>query len=99
MKDFFKRVLFSNVSEHASSKTVSANSTKFLTSDILKTFMTKLKDTFALKSQLTSLQMRVGQLEKTVSELESALEDAIYYKEQIDFCSFLVIKNINKDWW
>lgn len=81
MKDFFKRVLFSNVNEHASSTTVSANSTKFLTSDILKTFMTKLKDTFALKSQLTSLQMRVGQLEKTVSELESALEDAIYYKE------------------
>ena len=58
MKDFFKRVLFSNVSEHASSTTVSANSTKFLTSDILKTFMTKLKDTFALKSQLTSLQKR-----------------------------------------
>ena len=81
MKDFFKKVLFSNVSEHASSTTVSANSTKFLTSDILKTFMTKLKDTFALKSQLTSLQMRVGQLEKTVSELESALEYAIYYKE------------------
>ncbi len=81
MKDFFKRVLFSNVSEHASSTTVSANSSKFLTSDILKTFMTKLKDTFALKSQLTSLQMRIGQLEKTVSELESALEDAIYYKE------------------
>ena len=81
MKDFFKRVLFSNVSEHASSTTVSANSTKFRTSDILKTFMTKLKDTFALKSQLTSLQMRVGQLEKTVSELESASEDAIYYKE------------------
>jgi hypothetical protein len=50
MKDFFKRVLFSNVSEHASSTTVSANSSKFLTSDILKTFMTKLKDTFALKS-------------------------------------------------
>lgn len=49
MKDFFKRVLFSNVSEHASSTTVSANSTKFLTSDILKTFMTKLKDTFVLK--------------------------------------------------
>lgn len=81
MKDFFKRVLFSNVSEHASSTTVSANSSKFLTSDILKTFMTKLKDTFALKSQLTSLQMRIGQLEKTVSELESTLEDAIYYKE------------------
>jgi hypothetical protein len=81
MKDFFKRVLFSNVSEHASSTTVSANSSKFLTSDILNIFMTKLKDTFALKSQLTSLQMRVGQLEKTVSELESALEDAIYYKE------------------
>ena len=79
MKDFFKRVLFSNVSEHASSTTVSANSSKFLTSDILNIFMTKLKDTFALKSQLTSLQMRVGQLEKTVSELESALEDAIYY--------------------
>ena len=77
MKDFFKRVLFSNVSEHASSTTVSANSSKFLTSDILNIFMTKLKDTFALKSQLTSLQMRVGQLEKTVSELESALEDAI----------------------
>jgi hypothetical protein len=81
MKDFFKRVLFSNVSEHASSTTVSANSSKFLTSDILKTFMTKLKDTFALKSQLTSLQMRIGQLEKTVSELESTLEDAVYYKE------------------
>ena len=81
MKDFFKRVLFSNVSEHASSTTVSANSSKFLTSDILKTFMTKLKDTFALKSQLTSLQMRIGQLEKTVSELESTLDDAVYYKE------------------
>ena len=81
MKDFFKRVLFSNVSEHASSTTVSANSSKFLTSDILKTFMTKLKDTFALKSQLTSLQMRIGKLEKTVSELESTLEDAVYYKE------------------
>lgn len=81
MKDFFKKVLFSNVSEHASSTTVSANSSKFLTSDILKTFMTKLKDTFALKSQLTSLQMRIGQLEKTVSELESTLEDAVYYKE------------------
>ena len=88
MKDFFKKVLFSNVSEHASSTTVSANSTKFLTSDILKTFMTKLKDTFALKSQLSSLQKRVGQLEKTVSELESTLDDAVYYKEQIDFCSF-----------
>ena len=50
-------------------------------SDILKTFMTKLKDTFALKSQLTSLQKRVGQLEKTVSELESTLDDAVYYKE------------------
>ena len=81
MKDFFKKVLFSNVSEHASSTTVSANSTKFLTSDILKTFMTKLKDTFALKSQLTSLQKRVVQLEKTVSELESTLDDAVYYKE------------------
>lgn len=82
MKDFFKRVLFSNVSEHASSSTtVSANSTKFLTSDILKTFMTKLKDTFVLKSQLTSLQKRVGQLEKTVSELETDLKDAVYYKE------------------
>ena len=78
MKDFFKRVLFSNVSEHASSTTVSANSTKFLTSDILKTFMTKLKDTFVLKSQLTSLQKR---LEKTVSELETDLKDAVYYKE------------------
>ena len=81
MKDFFKRVLFSNVSEHASSTTVSANSSKFLTSDILNIFMTKLKDTFALKSQLTSLQKRVGQLEKTVSELESTLKDAVYYKE------------------
>lgn len=81
MKDLFKKVLFSNVSEHASSTTVSANSTKFLTSDILKTFMTKLKDTFALKSQLTSLQKRVGQFEKTVSELESTLDDAVYYKE------------------
>lgn len=81
MKDFFKKVLFSNVSEHASSTTISANSTKFLTSDILKTFMTKLKDTFALKSQLTSLQKRVGHLEKTVSELESTLDDAVYYKE------------------
>ena len=81
MKDFFKRVLFSNVSEHASSTTVSANSSKFLTSDILKTFMTKLKHTFDMNTQLTSLQMRIGQLEKTVSELESALEDAIYYKE------------------
>ncbi|MEI3386315.1 MAG: hypothetical protein V8R62_11900 [Faecalibacillus intestinalis] len=81
MKDFFKRVLFSNVSEHASSTTVLANTSKFLTSDILKTFMTKLKDTFALKSQLTSLQKRVGQLEKTVSELESTLDDAVYYKE------------------
>ena len=87
MKDFFKRVLFSNVSEHASSTTVSANS--ILTSDILKNFMTKLKDTFALKSQLTSLQKQVGQLEKTVSELETDLKDAVYYKEQIDFCSFL----------
>ena len=77
MKDFFKRVLFSNVSEHASSTTVLANTSKFLTSDILKTFMTKLKDTFALKSQLTSLQKRVGQLEKTVSELESTLDDAV----------------------
>ena len=81
MKDFSKRVMFSNVSEHASSKTVSANSAKFLTSDILKTCMTKLKDTFALKSQLTSLQKRVGQLEKTVSELETDLKDAVYYKE------------------
>ena len=81
MKDFFKRVLFSNVSEHASSTTVLANTSKFLTRDILKTFMTKLKDTFALKSQLTSLQKRVGQLEKTVSELESTLDDAVYYKE------------------
>lgn len=81
MKDFFKKVLFSNISEHASSTTVSANSTKLLTSDILKTFMTKLKDTFALKFQLTSLQKRVGQLEKTVSELESTLDDAVYYKE------------------
>ena len=81
MKDFFKRVLFSNVSEHASSTTVLANTSKFLTSDILKTFMTKLKDTFALKSQLTSWQKRVGQLEKTVSELESTLDDAVYYKE------------------
>lgn len=81
MKDFFKRVLFSNVSEHASSTTVLANTSKFLTSDILKTFMTKLKDTSALKSQLTSLQKRVGQLEKTVSELESTLDDAVYYKE------------------
>lgn len=79
MKDFFKRVLFSNVSEHASSTTVSANS--ILTSDILKNFMTKLKDTFALKSQLTSLQKQVGQLEKTVSELETDLKDAVYYKE------------------
>lgn len=43
MKDFFKRVLFSNVSEHASSTTVSANSTKFLTSDILKNFYDKVK--------------------------------------------------------
>lgn len=81
MKDFFKRVLFSNVSEHASSKTVSANSAKILTSDILKTFMTKLKDTFVLKSQLTSLQKQVGQLEKTVSELETDLKDAVYYRE------------------
>ena len=43
--------------------------------------MTKLKDTFVLKSQLTSLQKRVGQLEKTVSELETDLKDAVYYKE------------------
>ena len=43
--------------------------------------MTKLKDTFALKSQLTSLQKQVGQLEKTVSELETDLKDAVYYKE------------------
>ena len=64
MKDFFKRVLFSNVSEHASSTTVSANSTKFLTSDILKTFMTKLKDTFVLKSQLTSLQSELDSLKR-----------------------------------
>lgn len=80
MKGFFKRVLFSNVSEHAST-TVLANSTKFLTSDILKTFLTKLKDTFALKSQLTSLQKRVGQLEKTVGELETDLKDAVCYRE------------------
>lgn len=64
MKDFFKRVLFSNVSEHASSTTVSANSTKFLTSDILKTFMTKLKDTFVLKSQLTSLKSKLDSLKR-----------------------------------
>ncbi len=43
--------------------------------------MTKLKDTFVLKSQLTSLQKRVEQLEKTVSELETDLKDAVYYKE------------------
>ena len=58
---------------------------KFLTSDILKTFMTKLKDTFALKAQLTSLQKRVGQLEKTVSELETDLKDAVYYKESVSY--------------
>ena len=43
--------------------------------------MTKLKDTFVLKSQLTSLQKQVGQLEKTVSELETDLKDAVYYRE------------------
>ena len=58
--------------------------------------MTKLKDTFALKSQLTSLQMRVGQLEKTVSELETDLKDAVYYKEQIDFCSFLKVEKYER---
>ena len=51
--------------------------------------MTKLKDTFVLKSQLTSLQKQVGQLEKIVSELETDLKSVVYYKEQIDFCSFL----------
>ena len=40
-----------------------------------------IEDTFALKSQLTSLQKQVGQLEKTVSELETDLKDAVYYKE------------------
>lgn len=81
MKDFFKRVLLSNVSEHASSTAVSANTSKFITSDVLKVFMTKLKNTFALKSQVTQLQTQVAQLQKTVSSLETKAKDAVYYKE------------------
>ena len=73
--------LYKSDNANLGNTTVSANSTKFLTSDILKTFMTKLKDTFALKSQLTALQKQVRQLEKTVSELETDLKSVVYYKE------------------
>ena len=95
MIEYFKR-MFSNMSERASN---TDSSKKFLTDDVLQALLTKLKSTFIKVSQLNDLKKRIGQLEKKVSELESALEDAIYYKEQIDFCSFLVIKNTNKDWW
>ena len=57
------------------------SSKKFLTDDVLQALLTKLKSTFITVSQLNDLQKRIGQLEKKVSELESALEDAIYYKE------------------
>lgn len=57
------------------------SSKKFLTDDVLQALLTKLKSTFITVSQLNDLQKRIGQLEKTVSELETDLKDAVYYKE------------------
>ena len=57
------------------------SSKKFLTDDVLQALLTKLKSTFITVSQLNDLQKRIGQLEKTISELETDLKDAVYYKE------------------
>lgn len=57
------------------------SSKKFLTDDVLQALLTKLKSTFITVSQLNDLQKRIGQLEKTVSELESKADNAVYYKE------------------
>lgn len=77
MIEYFRR-MFSSMNERSSG---TDSSKSFLSNDVLKVLLTKLKDTFALKSQLTSLQKRVGQLEKTVGELETDLKDAVYYRE------------------
>lgn len=57
------------------------SSKKFLTDDVLQALLTKLKSTFITVSQLNDLQKRIGQLEKTVNELESKADNAVYYKE------------------
>ena len=77
MIDYFKW-MFSNMSERASN---TDSSKKFLTDDVLQALLTKLKSTFITVSQLNDLQKRIGQLEKTVSELESKADNAVYYKE------------------
>ena len=77
MIEYFKR-MFSSMSERASN---TDSSKKFLTDDVLQALLTKLKSTFITVSQLNDLQKRIGQLEKTVSELETDLKDAVYYKE------------------
>ena len=77
MIEYFKR-MFSNMSERVSN---TDSSKKFLTDDVLQALLTKLKSTFITVSQLNDLQKRIGQLEKTISELETDLKDAVYYKE------------------
>lgn len=77
MIEYFKR-MFSNMSERDSN---TDSSKKFLTDDVLQALLTKLKSTFITVSQLNDLQKRIGQLEKTVSELESKADNAVYYKE------------------
>ena len=77
MIEYFKR-MFSNMSERASN---TDSSKKFLTDDVLQALLTKLRSTFITVSQLNDLQKRIGQLEKTVSELESKADNAVYYKE------------------
>lgn len=77
MIEYFKR-MFSNMGERASN---TDSSKKFLTDDVLQALLTKLKSTFITVSQLNDLQKRIRQLEKTISELETDLKDAVYYKE------------------
>ena len=77
MIEYFKR-MFSNMSERASN---TDSSKKFLTDDVFQALLTKLKSTFITVSQLNDLQKRIGQLEKTVSELESKADNGVYYKE------------------
>ena len=77
MIEYFKR-MFSNMSERASN---TDSSKKFLTDDVLQALLTKLKSTFITVSQLNDLQKRIGQLENTVSELESKADNAVYYKK------------------
>lgn len=70
MIEYFRR-MFSSMNERSSG---TDSSKSFLSNDVLKVLLTKFKGTFATKSQISSLEKRIDELEKKAN-------NAVYYRE------------------